>query len=62
MCTVQIRGSERLEAPEERESDLAELVSVTYRTAAVVATMRRMRTEIVLANALTTVLRSRGMS
>jgi len=63
MCTVQIRGSERLEAPGERESDLAELVSVpTFKTAAVVAHMRRVRTQVVLANALTTVLRSRGMA
>jgi len=62
MCTIQVIGSLRLEAPEERESDLAELVGVTYRTAALVAEIRRVRTQIALANALTTVLQSRGMS
>jgi len=50
------------EAPQEPESALAELTSVTYNTAAIVAIMRRKRTQIVLANALTHVLRSRGMA
>ncbi len=60
--TQAIRTLRLCEASEERESDLAKLVSVTYKTAALVAEIRRVRTQIALANALTTVLQSRGMA
>ena len=60
--TQAIRTLRLCEASEERESDLAELAGVTYNTAAVVAEMRRVRTQIALANALTTVLQSRGIA
>jgi len=63
MRTIQATRTVRpSEASQERESDLAELVSVTYRTAELVAEIRRVRTQIALANALTTILQSRGMA
>jgi len=60
--TQAIRTLRLSEAPQEPESALAELTSVTYNTAALVARIRRTRTQIVLANALTTVLQSRGLA
>jgi hypothetical protein len=52
----------RSEARQEPEWVLAELVSVTYDTAALVRRIRRTRTQIALANALTAVLQSRGIA
>jgi len=61
MRTIQATRTLRLsEATEERESELAELV--TYNAAAMVAKMRRARTQAVLADALATVLQSRGIA